>query len=112
MDCYLIIWFIVASIVASAPSICVKTYVDDNNMCWLLLALISYAFAIYSYIQIFRKGDIIIMYPIIKVLSILIVLFAGIMMFESKCNTNVILGIIFGIISIILLSYPEKDENN
>jgi multidrug transporter EmrE-like cation transporter len=55
-----------------------------------------------------KNKNIVIVYPILKVLSVLIVIIAGILLFRATIDIQTIIGIVLGVISIYLLSKKVK----
>ena len=66
--------------------------------------MLSYFILILAYIVILPYNNIIIIYPLLKILSIIIVGFAGITVFNKKLSVRGLIGILLGILSIYLLS--------
>lgn len=105
MSYYILFFYILAAISAALPIPLIKKYTEGNpKHTWLVLALISYIVLIYSYIIILRDNNITVVYPLVKVISILTVLLFGIFMFHDKISGEISLGILFGLMSIYLLS--------
>lgn len=102
------LWFILAVINSALAGIFVKYYITTNNICYLYGAIFCNVFLIYNYVKIFNNNSIVISYPYIKVLSIVLVAITGVLIFNEKCSNYTICGIIFGLLSIVLLSV--KDE--
>ena len=71
--------------------------------------MFSYLILILSYSIILTDKNISIIYPILKVLSVIIVVIAGIIVFKNNLDMKTIIGIIFGIISIYILSSKVKN---
>ena len=108
MNSYNIFWFFVAACAAAAPIPLIKMYTKTNEMYWIWLSIVSYATLIYAYSIILLDRNITIVYPILKVLSVLIVIGAGIVLFYNRLNLRSAVGILLGILSIYLLSKEMK----
>jgi uncharacterized membrane protein len=104
MNFIIIIWYIIAASAAAAPIPLIKKYTETNNINWIILSALSYSLLIYAYSVILQDKNIAIVYPILKVLSVIIVIIAGILLFKSTLDNRSILGICLGAISIYLLS--------
>jgi multidrug transporter EmrE-like cation transporter len=104
MNLNILIHYLVAAISASLPIPFIKKYTLHKNIKWLFFALVSYCVLIHAYIIILNDTNITIVYPIVKVISILLVISFGIFMFENKVTYDIILGIVLAILSIYLLS--------
>jgi multidrug transporter EmrE-like cation transporter len=97
-------WILLAAASASIPLILMKKYTETKKTILIILSLICYLVVIQSYIQLLSTSNISTIYPMIKIISDLIVIPAGIFIFHEKLNLYNYLGIILGISSIYLLS--------
>ncbi len=104
MDFYTIFWFLLAAISAALPIPFIKEYTMNDSINWIIYSITSYLILILSYSKILRNKNITIIYPLLKVLSVLIVITTGLVVFGNKMNIVSGIGIIFGIISLYLLS--------
>lgn len=95
---------IIAAILAALPIILVKTYDSSNNIIWLLLALLSYAFLIFVYIKLLKAYEISILYPLAKVISVIFIILIGIFFYGDKFNVKIFIGLFFSLIGLYLLS--------
>jgi len=109
MNYYNIIWFLIAAIAAALPIPFIKIYTETKKFIWIFLSMFSYLILILSYSIILTDKNISIIYPILKVLSVIIVVIAGIIVFKNNLDMKTIIGIIFGIISIYILSSKVKN---
>lgn len=69
-----------------------------------VFSILSYLILVLSYSIILKEKNITIVYPILKVLSVFIVVFAGLVFFNNQYDSITIIGILFGMVSIYLLS--------
>jgi multidrug transporter EmrE-like cation transporter len=97
-------WILLAAASASIPLILMKKYTETKKTILIILSLICYLVVIQSYIQLLSTSNISTIYPMIKIVSDLIVIPVGIFLFHEKLNLYNYLGIILGIFSIHLLS--------
>ena len=97
-------WFLIAAIAAAVPIPFIKQWTETGAYYWIGLSALSYAVLIYAYMMILRHNDIAIVYPILKVLSVLIVVCAGLLLFSSKLDLQTAIGILLGATSIYLLA--------
>ena len=96
---------LLSSITAAIPIHLIKLYVQTKNIKWIILSILCYIILIILYYFIIARGkNIIIIYPIIKILSIFFVIFIGFILFNTKLDMKSYIGILLGIISIYLLS--------
>jgi multidrug transporter EmrE-like cation transporter len=96
--------FFVAAILSVIPVIFTKLYSKDPNFLYLMMSFISSFMLSITYVYIFKDKDVTLSYSFIKVLSILMILGYDIFIFKTKFELKSIIGIIFAIISILLLS--------
>jgi len=104
MNTYNIFWFIIAAVAAAVPIPFIKNYTESQNVKWILASVISYLILIYAYSIILADKNITIVYPILKVLSVLIVIGVGFLAFRNNIDITSATGIILGIASIYILS--------
>lgn len=104
MKLYNIFWFLIAAIAAAVPIPFIKYYTETNNIQWIFLSMVSYLTLILAYAIILQDKNITIIYPILKVLSVLIVIIAGVFLFRISLDIKSIIGIVLGMASIYLLS--------
>jgi multidrug transporter EmrE-like cation transporter len=104
MNAWVWFWFVVAAAAAAAPIPLIKLWTTTRNIQWILLSAISYSALIYAYSVILADKNITVVYPVLKVLSVFIVIAAGVVVFRNKLDTTSIVGILLGLASIYLLS--------
>ena len=97
-------WILIAGVAASIPLMLMKKYIETKKTILIVLSMICYLVVIQSYIQLLATNNISTIYPIIKIVSDLIVIPSGVFLFHEKLNLYNYLGVILGIISIYLLS--------
>jgi multidrug transporter EmrE-like cation transporter len=97
-------WILISSASASIPLMLMKKYIETKQMMLIILSLICYLVVIQSYIQLLATCNISTIYPMLKIISDLIVIPAGVILFHEKLNFYNYLGIILGVFSIYLLS--------
>lgn len=97
------IWLLVASFFSALTIITIKYYVLFTYNYLLLVTLLSSCCVIYSYIQLLKKEDIVIVFALVKIISILFVLFSSIVLFGGKLTNRKIVGLMFGLVAIYLL---------
>ena len=99
-----LVWFGIAAGTAALSPILIKWYTETGSFSYILLALLSYLILIISYVKVLSNQKISTIYPLLKVVSILLVVGTGLLMFGEKLTYLQILGVILGIIAILLLS--------
>jgi hypothetical protein len=100
----IILWYIAAIIASAYAGILVKQYTNDSNIINIYVAVFLNSFLIFCYVKIFADTTISSSYSIIKILSILIVAIVGVIIYQDTLTIHLVMGILFGIISIYLLS--------
>ena len=81
-----------------------KQYVVNNNILFFYLATFLYFILAYLYSHLYMHGDVSNIYTIINISAIIFINIVGIIIFNENCNMNIIIGLIFGIISIYFLT--------
>ena len=97
-------WLSSAALIAALPIPVIKKYIETKNLIWVFVALFLYSLLVYLYTVILKSKDMIIVYPLLKVLSALIVILSGISFFNSKLNIESGIGIFLGLCSLYFLS--------
>ena len=92
------------SLLSIVPMICIKKFAQQENKRWYLyLALIFSAIVTLLYVDLSRKYAASQIYSITKFMSIIIITIVGYLFLEEKLTIKHIIGILFGIVSIMLL---------
>ena len=97
-------WLIIASFFSALTILMVKQYEQSTNYLYLLVVALSEFGLIYSYIELLEKGELVTLFALVKIISILIAIIPGIIFFGSILTTKKIIGLIFGLIAIYLLN--------
>lgn len=97
-------WLLIASFFSALTIISIKYSLKNKNKYLLLVTTLSEIGLIYSYIQMLQTGDILTGFSLVKIISILIVLFPSIMFLEVELTNKKIIGLIFAFIAIYLLA--------
>ena len=100
-----IFWILVASLSGALAPIIVKYYIKSNQFYLPILAWLVSGISIISFMFVFKSGDAIsTSYPIIKGLTILLVILMGVFMFKEKLTFIDIISILLIFIAIFLLA--------
>jgi len=102
-----IAWFIVAVIASSVPIPLIKYYTETNNVNYIIGATLSYLLLIFSLTIVLKDGDITILYPLLKIIAILCVVFSGVILFKNTVDTKAMAGILLAALSIFLLTNKD-----
>lgn len=98
-------WFISALVASVLPLILIKKYIEKNNILYMAAAIIIYVLLIFIYYKLFINNNMSTIYPLIKIISIILVVILGIFLFGENINLIKLIGILLGIISVYLLTY-------
>lgn len=96
---------IIAAILSAAPPILIKKYINNQQKDTSLIyfALIFSTLLLIVYINLCKHYGASRMYTIVKILSIVMVVIIGFIFLDEKITIQNIVGIFFGIISLVLL---------
>lgn len=103
-------WFlyILAAVAAALPLPLIEIYIKHNKKEYLIYAILCYVVLTILYIKILKTKYMISVYPFIKILSILIVVFVSILFFGQTLHRNGIIGLLLGFAALYLLTHDEK----
>lgn len=96
-------WLLIASFFSALTIISIKYSLKNKNKYWLLVTILSELGLIYSYINMLQNGDILTGFSLVKIISILIVIFPSIMFLDVELTNKKIIGLIFAFIAIYML---------
>jgi multidrug transporter EmrE-like cation transporter len=105
MKLYNILLLLISAITHALVVQFIKYYDEKNNIKWLFYTLGCYIIAIIAYLILLKENDILIIYPISKILSIICAVIIGIVLFKEELTLTTIIALLLGIISVILLSF-------
>jgi multidrug transporter EmrE-like cation transporter len=97
------VWYLIAASAAAVPIPLIKTYLNDNNNIWIISAIVSYLILVWAYVIVLQDNKISTIYPILKVLSVILVVISGKLIYDEQIQLREYIGILFGIIAIYLL---------
>jgi len=110
MQNYIVV--ILAAIVSVSFPIMAQMYADKkNNWYWPIMIILS-IILFYMYIYLCRQYGATRMYTMIKIMAILLVTLVGYFYFQNKITTKNVIGILFGIVALYLLSNGHNDKSN
>ena len=99
-----LLWYIITAACSASTVALVKKYTQTKEPILIILSLVSQCILIYAYFVILQDKNITVIYPMIKIMSILMVALLGCLMFGNTFTSKSLLGICFGILSICLLT--------
>ena len=79
-------------------------YTETKNELFIILSFLSYSTLIYIYTIILLNHNIATIYPLVKIVSILLVVISGLLLFHDSLNIRISTGLLFGFLSLYLLS--------
>jgi len=95
---------LLGAIASAIPALCMKEYAHRHEIHWLLISFISYIILMYVYYKLFEFTEVSVLYPLLKVLSILFVIGTGVCFFNEQITIKIAAGILLGVGSIYLLT--------
>jgi multidrug transporter EmrE-like cation transporter len=106
-DLVTVAWIILAAITSAIPVAGVKQFLIKKEAIWIFISIISFCLVIYSYAKIFtnNKHQISSIYPLIKCLSIGMIVSFGLVVFNEDFSYKKCVGLALGVGSIYLLSH-------
>jgi multidrug transporter EmrE-like cation transporter len=100
-----IFWLIVSAVLFAVGEFLSKKFALSPNWSYIVILLIVDAASLLSWLPaIMQKNQLSIVGVMWSVLSLLATALIGILIFSEKLNTLSFLGIVFGLISVVLLS--------
>ena len=99
-----ILWILVGAAATAAPALFVKEYLKNKQAYWLLGCALSYAVLITAYLKLFATGSVHLLYPIIKIMSILLVMVSSVVLFRERIGWRGLAGGVSAAVAIYLLS--------
>lgn len=100
----LIGWVIVISLLSAATTCVLHYYTSQDNVWWLILALLGSILLIFCYIPIMKQDNSGILYTITKIISISLIMLVASVVWAEPISTRQWVGLLLAIISVILLS--------
>ena len=94
----------VAAIASALPLPLLKSYIATENISYMLLAMLSNLIVVYTYYIMLQNQKMNIIYPFIKIISILMVILIGTFFYEEDLITKHKIGIVFGVLALYLLA--------
>jgi len=101
MNQYLLI--ILVTIIGLLCTFFVKKYCASQDNTFITLIIIFDIIYLYFYLKLLKTSDVSLIYPLLKIISLILILGVGIILFNESISLCKIGGIIFSILAIILL---------
>ena len=109
MQIYNFVWYFIAAITPALAILFVKYYTDNKNTIWILYSMICYVVFIKACTELITNKNLIVIYALIKILSILMVVLLDYLFVGDKLDMQSKIGILLGIVSIYLLYNKTKN---
>lgn len=98
-------WILLCILFSSVSIHSIKSYVNDGQDHHLILGLIGYIIIIISYVKILENGqELSRIYLVIQIIQIVVIFGIGIVYFKESLTYKKILGLVFCILAVYLLS--------
>ena len=104
-DDYIVVFWIAVIIITSISSLfLIKNYVTTHNKKYILFYALIYPIYLFAYIELLKKEDLLKIYPFIKMVTVVLVVLIGVIIYEEEYDWRLLIGLLFGIIAIYYLS--------
>lgn len=97
-------WLIITAILSASSIGILKKYILTKDIKWMVLTVILFLSLIVSYHNVICDNDIAIVYPMIKIITIMLVVWTGVYFFDEKLTTKDYIGLAIGGVAVYLLS--------
>ena len=98
-----ILWLACSIIASLASIVCIKYYINKNELFWFFIAILAYILLAYSLSKLYVNNNISKIYAIMNISGIILVALAGMIVFNEKIDIKMSAGIFFGLLSIYLM---------
>jgi multidrug transporter EmrE-like cation transporter len=105
MKIYILLWTLIAIVATVMGVVFIKKYTETKHFFWIFLSLMSYILLILSFSIIFQSEHVVIIYPIVKASSIVIIVILSSIFSKEKLDTQSIIAILMILIAIYMLSH-------
>ena len=103
-------WLIIATVSSVWANLTIKKYVLTDKSLYLVATMLLYIVILMAYIEIMTHYPMSWLYPI-TFISLIFVLFSGVLMFDEKIRPINIFGIILGLVAIYLVTLKPKTQS-
>ena len=92
---------ILVAILSVLPLLLIKVYTIHKNKWLIIISIIIYLITIFIYMNILGKFELIVIYPILKIISYIFVIGFGVIFLKESLNTRKYIGILLGFLAIL-----------
>ena len=97
-------WFVVAVLTSALPIPALKKFNETKDPKYIIFASVLFIILIQAYVNLLKDTNMIVIYPFVKITSILLVSIAGIFIFKEILTPKIAIGIVFGLTAVYLLT--------
>ena len=98
------ILLLIVVIIGLIANTLLQHYTKNPDKIIILLILIIHSIYFVLYIKLLKKNDISVIYPFLKIISLISMVLIGIFIFNEDITRNKIISIIFAIMAVCFLS--------
>ena len=104
------LWFTTAVLTSALPIPALKKYNETSDPKYIIFGCIAFVILIYAYVNLLKDNNMVVVYPFVKITSIVIVGIIGVTLFKESLTPRIAIGIILGLVALYLLSSkPTKN---
>lgn len=99
-------WILLATIFSALPLVSLGKFIEsgEEQLNWVITAIVAQILVVIIYMILLKNKQASIIYPLIKIMSIILVAVTGVLYLEENISTQQVVGIIVGIASMIIIS--------
>ena len=101
------ILILIVTILGVLYTILVKKYIINRNISLIIMIFLLNIIYFISYKELLIKGNINILYPLLKIVSLILIIIVGVILFGEYLSYTKVIGILFCILSIYFLLYKK-----
>ena len=94
---------LLVAILSVLPLLLIKVYTIHKNKWLIIISVIIYLITIFIYMNILGKFELMVIYPILKIISYIFVIGFGVIFFKESLNSRKYIGILLGFLAMFLL---------
>lgn len=97
-------WIIISCVSGALPSLFIKKYTKSKDYKYLYPIFLFYLILIISYINLYENNEVSQLYPMLKVIQVMLIITFSILFLEESLDKNKIIGICSGLTCIYFLA--------
>jgi multidrug transporter EmrE-like cation transporter len=103
-----IVIILLAVVTTSMTLFLLKKYISTKEIKWLYIWSFCLIIGVVTNVKLLSMYDLSYIYPILKIINILVVMGVGIFFLGEKVNIYGYVGVLFAILSLYLLNYAKE----